>query len=73
MTKKDYQLFGDIISQITEEKEREKIIALIVRVFKYDNSRFNESKFREWIKRRRENKSLKGLRYNPNYLILPIK
>jgi len=73
MTKKDYQLFGDIISQITEEKEREKIITLVVRVFKHDNPRFSESKFREWIRRRRENKSLKGLRYNPNYSILPIR
>lgn len=73
MTKKDYQLFADAISQIKNKEDRERMIEFVGDIFSRDNYRFDEERFREWIKRRIEGKSLKGLRYNPKYTLLGVK
>jgi hypothetical protein len=68
MNKKDYQLFAEVISRIVDINTREAFITFLVPIFKRDNFRFNEDRFREFIKRRVNNESLKGLNCNPKYL-----
>ena len=70
--KKDYQLFADTISLIDSEEEREKIMAFLFPIFRNDNSNFSEDRFRDWIKRRQKNESMKGTHYNPNYMPLGV-
>ena len=72
MSKKDYQLFADVISRIKNGKERERVVSLVSGVFARDNERFDEGRFREWIDRRRKGESLRGLNYNPKYTILGV-
>lgn len=68
MTKKDYQLFAEVIAKIDNENKRNEIINFLSSVFLKDNSRFDEYRFAEFINRRRNGESLKGLRVNPKYL-----
>jgi hypothetical protein len=70
MSKKDYQLFADNISQIEDENKREEAIRNAANIFKKDNFRFDEERFREWIRRRRAKESMKGMRYNPKHMPL---
>jgi hypothetical protein len=71
--KKDYQLFADALSQIENKEEQSKILGFVANVFRADNSRFDEERFRDWIYRRENNLSMKGTRYNPKYMPLGIK
>ena len=64
MGKKDYQLFADAVSQMSVEKG-EEFMNYLFPIFRADNSRFDETRFREWVARRKENKSMNGLRFNP--------
>jgi hypothetical protein len=68
MNKKDYQLFAEVISKIESEDKREEIIKFLKEIFLTDNILFDESKFREFIRRRISGESLKGLNVNPKYL-----
>ena len=61
MGRKDYQLFADALSQIESEEKREEFISYLFPIFREDNSRFSEDKFRDWIKRRLNNESIKEL------------
>jgi len=61
MTKRDFQQFADAFATIKDNKERENIINICCPIFKGNNFRFDESKFKEWIDRRIEGKSTKGL------------
>ena len=72
MNKKDYQLFAEVIAEIKTTKDREKIINFLTPIFKSDNALFNIDLFREFIKRRLNGESLKGLNCNPKYLFKPI-
>lgn len=71
--KKDYQLFADAISQISNDTERTTITDFLAPVFKRDNPRFDYGRFIDWVSRRRENKTMKGTRYNPKYMPLGVK
>ena len=68
MNKKDYQLFAEVLSNVKEDKEREKLILFLEPIFLKDNYRFNINTFREFIKRRINKEDLKGLRVNKKYL-----
>ena len=70
--KKDYQLFADALSQITNKAEQEKIVSFLEPIFKADNPRFDYNRFSEWIRRRENNESMKGTRYNPRYMPLGV-
>ena len=63
--KKDYQLFADALSQITNKAEQEKIVSFLEPIFKADNPRFDYNRFSEWIRRRENNESMKGPKYMP--------
>ena len=69
MTKKHFQLFAEFTAKIENEDEREKQINFICPILRASNFRFDEGKFREFIKRRLEGSSLKGLNCNPKYLL----
>jgi hypothetical protein len=71
--KKDYQLFADALSQISNKEEQEKIITFLHPIFKSDNPNFSYDKFSNWIYRRENNLSMKGTRYNPKYMPLGVK
>ena len=73
MGKKDYQQFADAVSELTNVVERENIICFLTGIFRRDNSRFNEDKFKEWIRRRIKKESMKGLNYNPKYMPLGVR
>lgn len=73
MTKKDYQLFADAVSQIEDNEIREKIKLFLIGLFGKDNYRFDHQRFIDWIERRRNNASMKGTRYNQKYMPLGIK
>jgi|GEM_PF-4996674 hypothetical protein len=68
MNKKDYQLFGCVLAKIENANERENLIRFVSDVLKIDNERFDEMKFREFIRRLIANESLRGLRVNKKYL-----
>jgi len=61
MTKKHYKEFADAIAEIRDETEREKVIDLLSPVFRADNWRFERSRFEEWIRRKVNGESTKGL------------
>ena len=69
MTKKHFQLFAEFTAKIEDEEEREKQINFICPILRTSNFRFDEDKFREFIKRRLEGSNLKGLNCNPKYLL----
>ena len=71
--KKDYQLFADAVSSISNKEEQEKIINFLEPIFKRDNERFDYNRFSDWIYRRENNLSMKGTKYNPKYMPLGIK
>lgn len=62
MTKKDFKQFADAIAEIKNEDERNKLIERLNPVFRDNNCRFDEQRFREWINRRVQGISTKGLR-----------
>jgi len=68
MTKKDYQLFAEALAKIKNNTNREALINFLTPIFRQDNNRFDEGRFKEFIDRRINNKSLKGLNVNPKYL-----
>ena len=61
MTKKDFQIFADCFASISDDEEREHIITLLCPVFSRINWRFDESRFREWIRRTKAGESHRGL------------
>lgn len=71
--KKDYQLFADALSAISNKEEQEKIIAFLEPIFKADNPRFDYNRFSDWIYRRENNLTMKGTHYNPKYMPLGVK
>ncbi len=72
MGKKDYQLFADAISLIQNLADRQRICDFLFPIFEQDNSRFDRERFREWIRRRDNNESMKGTGYNPKYMPLGV-
>ena len=72
MGKKDYQLFADAVSLIENESKREEIMNFLFNIFVSDNSRFDENRFKEWVKRRINKESMKGLKFNPKYMPLGV-
>ena len=65
MNKKDYQLFAEVLSKVEDDKQREFLINFLHPIFEKDNERFDLHKFKEFIRRRLNNESLKGLNVNP--------
>ena len=61
MTKNDFKQFADAIAKISNEEERNKLIKRLSPIFRVNNSRFDEQRFREWINRRVQGISTKGL------------
>ena len=73
MNKKDYQLFAEVLAEVTNDNEREKIINFLYPIFIKDNHLFNIGIFKEFIRRRLSNESLKGLNCNKAYLLKPFE
>ncbi len=71
--KKDYHLFADALSQVSNKKEQEKIISFLEPIFNNDNPHFDYDKFSNWIYRRENNLSMKGTHYNPKYMPLGVR
>ncbi len=61
LTKKDFQSFADALSMINNQEEREKVIRFLCPTFRGINWRFDEGRFKEWIKRRVNGENTKGL------------
>ena len=72
MTKKDFQLFAEALSQITDDEQRTTITAFIAPILKRDNSNFDYGRFVDWIARRIEKRTMKGTKYNPKYMPLGV-
>ena len=72
MSKKDYQLFADALSQIESEEKQEEMIDFLYPIFKADNYKFDLDRFRDWIKRRKNKESMKGTNYNPKNMSLGV-
>lgn len=62
MTKKDFKQFADALAEYADEARREHLIERFCLIFKANNPRFDESRFREWIRRKVAGESTKGLR-----------
>ena len=60
MTKKDFKELANLLA--TEFDENSWFVGLVEKFCYENNPRFDESKFREWIRRVRAGESLKGLR-----------
>ena len=60
MTKKDFKELADLLA--TEFNENSWFVGEIEKFCYKSNPRFDENRFREWIRRVRANESLKGLR-----------
>ena len=73
MGKKDYQLFADALSLIKAEEDMQNVKKFLFDVFYKDNPRFDSGRFNEWIRRRQNNETMKGTKYNPKYMPLGIK
>ena len=61
MTKKDFKQFADAFADIENAEERENVIKRLIPIFQSNNFRFDEGRFREWIDRRVQGESTKGL------------
>ena len=70
MNKKEYQMFADSVSCIKDNETRENMMSFLFTIFRQDNQRFDGSRFREWVKRRVNNESMKGMKFNPKYMPL---
>jgi len=68
LTKLHYQQFADVLGEIKDETTRELLISKCENIFCADNPRFRSDVFREWIRRRVEGKTVKGLRPNSKYV-----
>jgi hypothetical protein len=66
-SKLHYQQFADMLGEIKDAAAREFITTKCSEIFKADNPRFSDDIFQEWINRRLEGKTIKGLRPNPKY------
>ena len=62
MTKKDFKQFANTFAIVEDDEDRETLIRNCEKIFKMNNPRFDESRFREWIRRVRAGESLVGLR-----------
>lgn len=49
MTKKHFKLFASEIKEIEDLEDREKIINFLIPIFRADNFRFSEEKFKDFI------------------------
>lgn len=65
MTKKDFKQFADALAEIKggiiQDETRENMIKQLCPIFKSNNYRFDEARFREWIDRKVNGESTKGL------------
>jgi hypothetical protein len=61
MTKKDFQVVADAGAAIEDDDARELIMDELGHSFRKINPRFDEDRFREWIERRVNGQSTKGL------------
>ncbi|MCL6577999.1 MAG: hypothetical protein K6T73_01250 [Candidatus Bathyarchaeota archaeon] len=50
MSKKDYVEFAKLIARASDPVRKDILIDEMSRIFKYDNPRFDEKRFREYIK-----------------------
>jgi len=62
MTKKDFKHLANICCQIEDPTSRAILVSLCCSFCKGSNPRFDEDKFREWIRRTLANETLTGLR-----------
>ena len=62
MTKKDFKQFANTFAIVEDDEDRETLIRNCEKIFKMNNPRFDEDRFREWVRRVRADESLKGLR-----------
>ena len=62
MTKKDFKVFAEIVSYISDDKERNMVMDRVVQMCMSVNDRFDEDRFREYVKRLKNGEDLKGLR-----------
>jgi hypothetical protein len=62
MTKKDFKELADIIAGIDSVEEKNIVLEQMIKFCEKQNPRFDENRFREWIRRTRAGESLVGLR-----------
>jgi len=61
LTKKDFKQFADAFANIEDKKTRNQIINECIPIFRMNNSRFDKTRFLEWIDRKVKGESTKGL------------
>jgi len=61
ITKKTYKVIATELGEMPIEENTEEVIKMLCSLFKADNARFDESRFREWVRRIRNNESTVGL------------
>jgi hypothetical protein len=62
MTKKDFKELADMLATINDDEERDNLVNRMCEFCLMNNTRFNDGRFREWIRRVRAGEDLKGLR-----------
>ena len=61
MTKKTYKVIATELGILEVCENTEAVIRMLCNLFKSDNARFDEDRFREWIRRIRNGESTVGL------------
>ena len=61
LSKKDFQALADMTATIEDDQDRERFMKRIIPFCRGQNALFDEWRFREWIKRRINGESTKGL------------
>lgn len=62
MTKKDFKQLATALSSIEDDNKRNEVVELMCECCLKNNSRFDDNRFIEWIRRVRAGEDLKGLR-----------
>lgn len=62
LSKKHYKEIATQLGELEITDHTESVIRMLCSLFKTDNSRFDESRFREYIRRVRNKEDIKGLR-----------
>lgn len=62
MTKQHFKLFAEACSKIENDIEQHNFINKLISIFKKSDGKFDEKRFREYIRRLIKGESLEGLR-----------
>ena len=61
LSKKAYKVIATDLGGLEDCAHTESVVTVLCRLFVGDNPRFDENRFREWIRRIRAGESTKGL------------